>query len=178
VTKLALFAPGDPDGFGDALYVQFIDQNTGYLVVRRATSTNFALAPYSRPAMAVELDPPDPFPIGDPIHFTSESTGWVAGGASGEELYQTRMAAEAGIGNKSIHRLKRVKNAYTACRSLNRTKMDCSRSLFPMESPPASNIISPPTAAIPGGCCKVLSVGKGIHNGVIFRYPSSITVNG
>jgi photosystem II stability/assembly factor-like uncharacterized protein len=90
VTKLNLFLPGDPDGFGDALYVQFIDQNTGYLVVRRATSTNFRVGTLFKTTDGGRSWARLSIPIGDPIHFTSENTGWVAGGASGEDLYQTQ----------------------------------------------------------------------------------------
>jgi photosystem II stability/assembly factor-like uncharacterized protein len=90
VNKLSLFSAGDPDGFGDAIYLQFLDEKTGYLVVRRATSTNFRVGTLFKTTDGGLSWTRLAIPIGEPVQFTTETTGWVAGGASGEELYQTQ----------------------------------------------------------------------------------------
>jgi photosystem II stability/assembly factor-like uncharacterized protein len=90
VNKLSLFTAGDPDGFGDAIYLQFLDEKTGYMVVRRATSTNFRVGTLFKTTDGGLSWTRLAIPIGEPVHFTSDNTGWVAGGASGEELYQTQ----------------------------------------------------------------------------------------
>ncbi|HSV85027.1 MAG TPA: hypothetical protein VLH85_00535, partial [Levilinea sp.] len=89
VHRLNLFTPGNPDALAGAIYLQFLDENTGYLVVRRATSTPFRVGTLFKTADGGLSWTRLAIPIGEAVYFTSESTGWVAGGASGEELYQT-----------------------------------------------------------------------------------------
>jgi photosystem II stability/assembly factor-like uncharacterized protein len=89
VHRLSLFAPNDPDGYANAVFLQFINERTGYMVVRRATSANFRVGTLFKTTDGGLNWTRLSIPIGEPVYFTSDSDGWVAGGASGEELYQT-----------------------------------------------------------------------------------------
>lgn len=81
-----------PDGEGaSAVSVDFLDAQRGWMMVRKASSSNF-----SRGALLVTVNGgvnwrllPNP-PIGDAIHFISSSTGWLVGGVAHDELYVTR----------------------------------------------------------------------------------------
>lgn len=87
---LDLFAPGDPAALAGAVYLQFLDEQMGWLVVKRATSRNFSLGTLFRTddggATWVRLT----LPIGEPVAFVSRDLGRVSGGAAGDEHYQTR----------------------------------------------------------------------------------------
>lgn len=84
-----LFAAGDPAGQVSALTMHWLDRNTGWLVVRQATSSNFnqgALfgtqdggASWRRLAL----------PGGEPVYFVSALTGWTAGGPRGDAWFRT-----------------------------------------------------------------------------------------
>lgn len=85
----ALFEPGDPDAISEALFLQFLDANTGWLVTRRATSSNFRVGALFKTHDGGESWSRLALPIGEPVSFVTAEKGWVAGGAAGEELYET-----------------------------------------------------------------------------------------
>lgn len=85
----ALFAVNDPAGQASALAMHWLDRNTGWLVVRQATSSNFNQgtlfgtqdggASWQRLAL----------PGGEPVYFISATTGWTAGGPNGNTWFRT-----------------------------------------------------------------------------------------
>ncbi len=86
---LALFAPGDDAAQASKVFLQFIDAQTGWLVVRQASSSNF-----SRGTLFATRDGGQTWrrldiPIGEPVAFVTPEVGWTAGGAAGSELYNT-----------------------------------------------------------------------------------------
>ncbi|HEX9116748.1 MAG TPA: hypothetical protein VGA61_11820, partial [Anaerolineae bacterium] len=73
-------------------YFSFVDARTGWLAFDLPTSSNF-----SRGILLATTDGgatwrQQALPIGGAIRFVDRSTGWVAGGAGGDQLYVTRDA--------------------------------------------------------------------------------------
>ncbi len=89
VMPAGLFGPGDPDAISDAVFVQFLDPDNGFMVVRRATSSNFRVGSLFRTSDGGASWQRLSIPIGDPVAFISIEKGWVAGGVTGDELYET-----------------------------------------------------------------------------------------
>lgn len=90
IKELSLFEPGDVNSLAGAVYLQFIDTNVGWLVIKRATSSNF-----SKGTLFKTMDGGDTWtqlsiPIGEPVYFVTNKVGWTAGGATGNELYRTQ----------------------------------------------------------------------------------------
>ncbi len=90
-----LLAVPDEEG-GNAISVDFVDAQRGWIMVRKPSSSNF-----SRGALLATVDGgvnwrllPNP-PIGDAVRFISPSTGWLAGGVARDELYVTRDGGES-----------------------------------------------------------------------------------
>ena len=87
---LALFAAGEPAAQAGAVYLQFIDTQTGWLVIRQATSSNFSLGTLFRTRDGGQTWRRLTLPIGEPVSFITPEVGWTAGGAAGNELYRTQ----------------------------------------------------------------------------------------
>jgi photosystem II stability/assembly factor-like uncharacterized protein len=90
VIPLSLFAPGDPDALAEAIYLHFVDAQTGWLVVKRATSSNFSLDVLFKTMDGGQTWTELALPIGEPVYFVTPDLGWVAGGPAGDQLYRTR----------------------------------------------------------------------------------------
>ena len=89
IAPLALFAPGDPAALAGAVSLYFLDRHTGWLAVRRATSSNFRLGSLFQTSDGGDTWTRLPLPGGGPVYFATAKTGWTAGGAAGDELYRT-----------------------------------------------------------------------------------------
>ncbi len=89
VTPLTLFTPGDPRANPGAVYLSFIDGEKGWLVVKRATSSNFSTGTLFRTLDGGNTWAELALPIGEPVYFVTAELGWTAGGAAGDELYRT-----------------------------------------------------------------------------------------
>jgi photosystem II stability/assembly factor-like uncharacterized protein len=87
---LALFGPGEPAARAAAVYLQFIDVQTGWLVIRQATSSNFSLGTLFGTRDGGQTWRRLTLPIGEPAAFITPEVGWTAGGAAGNELYRTQ----------------------------------------------------------------------------------------
>ncbi len=87
---LALFAPNDPAALTAAMYWHWLDSHTGWLVVKRATGSNFDLGTLFKTTDGgitwVKLS----MPIGAPVTFVNENVGWTTGGPATDELYYTQ----------------------------------------------------------------------------------------
>lgn len=79
-----------PDG-GAPSAIEFTDAANGWVMVRLSSSANFTpgllLATTDGGQSWKALPTP---PIGGAIHFTSRTTGWLAGGPAGDQLFVTR----------------------------------------------------------------------------------------
>jgi photosystem II stability/assembly factor-like uncharacterized protein len=87
--SLAFFSPGDIDAYADTVYQDWLDAQTGWIVVKRASGTNFSLGTLFRTTDGGRTWARVSVPIGEPVTFASTQVGWVAGGAAGDELYRT-----------------------------------------------------------------------------------------
>jgi len=87
--RLSLFEPGSPESLPGAAYLFFLDAETGWLVVRQVTSSNFCLGSLFRTSDGGDTWARQPVPIGEPVYFVTREAGWTAGGAAGDELYYT-----------------------------------------------------------------------------------------
>lgn len=90
LTPLSLFAPDDPDALAGAIYLHFVDAQTGWLVVKRATGSNFSLGALFKTSDGGRSWTKLSLPIGEPVYFVTPELGWVAGGPAGDLLYRTR----------------------------------------------------------------------------------------
>jgi photosystem II stability/assembly factor-like uncharacterized protein len=88
--SLSLFRPGDVNSLAGAVYLHFLDSQTGWLVVRRATSSNFSLGTLFKTTDGGNTWTQLTIPIGEPVYFVTSEVGWTAGGAAGDELYRTQ----------------------------------------------------------------------------------------
>jgi len=84
-----LFAPDDPAARPGAVYLDFVDGDTGWLVVKRATSRNFSLGALFATTDGGATWRQRSMPLGEPVSFTSATSGWTAGGAAGDKLFRT-----------------------------------------------------------------------------------------
>ncbi len=87
--ELDLFAPNDTDGVAGAVHLSFLDEQTGWMVVQAATSSNFNRGTLFKTTDGGSTWQELSIPTGDPVTFVDEMNGWTSGGASGEEFYQT-----------------------------------------------------------------------------------------
>ena len=89
IITMALYQSGDVDALAGKVFVQFMDGDTGWLVVKRATGSNFDIGSLFKTTDGGDTWQRLILPIGDPVYFISKDIGWVAGGVSGAELYST-----------------------------------------------------------------------------------------
>lgn len=88
-SNLALFSPGDFNAVSNGIYMQWLDTSIGWIVIKRATGINFSLGSFFRTDDGGLTWTQLNIPIGEPVFFITPDIGWTAGGASGDELYQT-----------------------------------------------------------------------------------------
>ncbi|MFV2044737.1 MAG: glycoside hydrolase domain-containing protein [Anaerolineales bacterium] len=73
-----------------AIYLDFVDAQSGWVVLRLPSSGNFSFGQLYRTndggASWSRLD----IPLGEPVNFIDTQVGWVAGGVAGDQLYVTR----------------------------------------------------------------------------------------
>jgi photosystem II stability/assembly factor-like uncharacterized protein len=89
IVPLDLFPPGDPGAFAGDVHLHFLDAHTGWLVVERATSTNFSTGALFHTDDGGRTWTERTIPIGAPVTFVTPEVGWTAGGAAGDELHRT-----------------------------------------------------------------------------------------
>ncbi len=86
---LALFEASE-SALAAAVYLHWIDAQTGWLVVRRATSSSFSIGALFKTTDGGDSWTRLTLPIGEPVYFATDEMGWTAGGAAGNQLYRTR----------------------------------------------------------------------------------------
>jgi photosystem II stability/assembly factor-like uncharacterized protein len=72
------------------MYLDFIDSQTGWLVARLATGLNFSQGLLFKTEDGGATWSQLTIPLGEPVRFVTEETGWTAGGPTNSELYVTR----------------------------------------------------------------------------------------
>ncbi len=91
---LILFNPADPAGIVDRIYLDFIDRNTGWMVVKRASSPTFSQATLFKTRDGGITWDKLAMPIGAPVYFINSTQGWTSGGVNGDGLFVTQDAGE------------------------------------------------------------------------------------
>jgi len=86
---LALFTPGDAASMAGAVFLQFIDAHTGWLVVKQVTSPNFSLGTLFKTGDGGDHWTRLSLPTGAPVRFTNASEGVLDDRASGNGRFAT-----------------------------------------------------------------------------------------
>jgi len=87
---LPLFDPGDVSAAAQDVHLERLDEQTGWLVIKQSTSINFSLGTLFRTSDGGRTWTRLDLPIGEPVSFVTDQVGWAAGGAAGNELYQSQ----------------------------------------------------------------------------------------
>lgn len=90
VQDLTLFSADEAYILPQASHLFFLDAQTGWLVIRQASSVNFSLGFLFRTTDGGLTWERLSIPIGEPVFFETAELGWTMGGVSGDELYRTR----------------------------------------------------------------------------------------
>ncbi len=86
---LSLFAAVDVNASADKVFMQWLDAQTGWLVIKRASGINFSMGSLFRTEDGGLTWNQLSIPIGEAVDFITAQVGWAAGGAAGDELYRT-----------------------------------------------------------------------------------------
>jgi photosystem II stability/assembly factor-like uncharacterized protein len=87
---LALFAPGEVSALASGVFLEFIDSDTGWLVVKQATSSAFNVGTLFRTTDGGATWTRSAIPAGVPVHFSSPLEGWLDTGPPENAHYTTR----------------------------------------------------------------------------------------
>lgn len=90
IIPLSLFAAGSPRPPIGAVYLYFLDLQTGWLVLKQATSSNFSRGSLFKTTDGGVTWEQLALPLGEPVYFATPQLGWTAGGPAGNQLYHTR----------------------------------------------------------------------------------------
>jgi photosystem II stability/assembly factor-like uncharacterized protein len=94
-TALRLLPRGPQAAPAGAVYLHFIDDRTGWLVIKHVSSSNFSLGTLFKTSDGGRTWTQAAMPIGEPVYFATDDVGWTAGGATGQELYRTADGGES-----------------------------------------------------------------------------------
>jgi photosystem II stability/assembly factor-like uncharacterized protein len=89
--QASLLQDGNVD-FGpltSAVYLNFLDRQTGWVVVKLVSSSNFSIGKLYRTFDGGQNWEELSLPMGEPVHFLDQNQGWIAGGPAGDELYRS-----------------------------------------------------------------------------------------
>ena len=85
---------GFPPEYAEAIWkpisIQFINTQMGWVTFKLATSSNFSVGMLFKTTDGGINWKQLSLPIGGPVHFATSEIGWMAGRATGNELYQTK----------------------------------------------------------------------------------------
>ncbi len=88
-TEILTYSLLDPDAVSSAVHLFFLDQQTGWLTLKRATSTNFDIGLLFQTSDGGKTWQQRTAPGGGPVKFIDPQLGWTDGGPDGSALYRT-----------------------------------------------------------------------------------------
>ncbi|MBA7659035.1 Ycf48-like protein [subsurface metagenome] len=89
-TSFTAFNPEDGHSPPVMTYIDFINSQTGWVVIKLPSGSNFSLGRLFKTSDSGATWAELTIPIGDPVHFITADVGWVAGGPIGDQLYMTQ----------------------------------------------------------------------------------------
>lgn len=72
-----------------AVYLEFLDEQNGWVVVKQISSSNFSVGSLYRTNDGGKTWEELAVPMGEPVRFLDQNRGWIAGGPAGDELYRS-----------------------------------------------------------------------------------------
>ena len=78
-------SPDDPDADMESASMLWLDENTGWVSVKRRTGTNFSSGTLFRTEDGGLSWQRLALPIGGPVYFVNSRLGWMAGGPAGDQ---------------------------------------------------------------------------------------------
>jgi photosystem II stability/assembly factor-like uncharacterized protein len=93
-TAAGVAAPSAADAaaYGGPAWVRFVDGLHGWVLVKDVSSSNFSFGRLYRTTDGGRSWSALEAPLGDPVTFIDQQTGWTAGGPTGDGLFVTRDA--------------------------------------------------------------------------------------
>ena len=83
-------APDDPDANVENASMNWLDENIGWVSVKRKTGSNFSAGMLFGTRDGGQTWTRLSLPIGEPVHFVDSRVGWITGGPGGDRLYETQ----------------------------------------------------------------------------------------
>jgi photosystem II stability/assembly factor-like uncharacterized protein len=87
--SLAAANPLYADAAAAPAYVQFVDPDHGWILAKLSSSANFSVGELFATSDGGRTWSRRAAPMGEPVTFLDQQTGWMAGGVRGDELYIT-----------------------------------------------------------------------------------------
>jgi photosystem II stability/assembly factor-like uncharacterized protein len=81
--------------YGGPAWVRFVDGLHGWVLVKDVSSSNFSFGRLYRTSDGGRSWSALEAPLGDPVTFIDQQTGWTAGGPAGDRLFVTRDAGRS-----------------------------------------------------------------------------------
>jgi len=72
-----------------AVYLDFVDAQTGWIVLKMASSSSFSIGQLFATQDGGRTWEEHPIPLGEPVQFSDALHGWVVGGPTEDEFYRT-----------------------------------------------------------------------------------------
>ena len=88
-------SPDDPDADMESASMLWLDENTGWVSIKRRTGTNFSSGTLFRTEDGGLTWQRLALPIGGPVYFVNSTLGWMAGGPAGDQLFKTMDAGSS-----------------------------------------------------------------------------------
>ncbi len=90
----------NPDNALEAAYLYFLDQDTGWVVLKRLTGRNFSVGTIWGTKDGGNSWQSSTMPIGAAVYFVDSTLGFTAGGVQGQDLYRT---IDSGLTWENVH---------------------------------------------------------------------------
>lgn len=90
--RISAPSAANASAYGGPAWVRFVDPLHGWILVKDVSSSNFSFGRLYRTRDGGRSWTALEAPLGDPVTFVDQQTGWTAGGPAGDRLFVTRDA--------------------------------------------------------------------------------------